>query len=119
MLVDARTHHRFFNPTPEPVRFHLELRPGTPRAEQGFRILYGLARDGKTNAASVPKSLSHLAVVLPMTDMYASGLLRLLQPVLGFLARRASANGTEQALIATFCTPDPSVHPSDPVPSPS
>lgn len=105
VLVEAHTRHRFFNPTQEPVRFRVELRPASLRAEQGFRILYGLARDGKTNAASIPRSLPHLAVMIALTDMYAAGPLGLLQPLLNLLAKRARKNGLEQTLIEAYCTP--------------
>lgn len=104
-MVEAGTHHRFFNPGEVPVRFGVQLRPGRRGVEDGFRILYGLGRSGRTRAGGAPKSLTELAVVLGMTDMHAPAPLGLLAPLLRFLARRARANGTERALVEAYCTP--------------
>jgi mannose-6-phosphate isomerase-like protein (cupin superfamily) len=42
------TLHRFFNPTAQPTRFLVELRPGHTGFEQAIQIAYGLAAAGKT-----------------------------------------------------------------------
>jgi quercetin dioxygenase-like cupin family protein len=104
-LVEANVPHRFFNPTPEPVRFRVELRPGHTGFENAIRILYGLARDGQTNSKGIPRNPSHIAVAGEISDMGLAGVLRLLGPLWRLLAQRARANGTEQALIAAYCSP--------------
>lgn len=104
-LVPPRTRHRFSNPTDRPVRFRVDLRPGDTRAEQGFRILYGLAVDGRTNEAGIPKNPSDLAVVSALTDMTAAGPLALMNPLFRFLASRARKSGLERRLIDRYCTP--------------
>lgn len=113
-LIREGTNHRFFNPTQEPVRFRVELRPGHTGFEQSMRILYGLARDGRTNAVGMPRSLSHIAVAGEISDMGVAGVLRLLQPLLRFLAGRAKKNGIEQALLERYCTPPADAQASSP-----
>jgi hypothetical protein len=87
------------------VRFRVELRPGHTGFENAIRILYGLARDGQTNSKGIPRNPSHIAVAGEISDMRLAGVLRLLGPLWRLLAQRARANGTEQALIAAYCSP--------------
>ena len=60
--------HFFANKTAQPVRFMVTLMPGHTGFEEGLRIVYGLARDGETTQKSIPKKLSHLAVLLFHTN---------------------------------------------------
>jgi mannose-6-phosphate isomerase-like protein (cupin superfamily) len=101
--ADMRTLHCFANPTPQPTRFLIELRPGHTGFEQGLQIVYGLASEGKTNAKSVPTNPYHLAVVLELGDTQLPGMLRVLLPVLRLAAARARRKGIEQALIDRYC----------------
>ena len=101
--VEPHTLHAFSNPTEDPTRFLIELRPGHSGMEQGLQIVYGLASEGKTNAKGVPINLYHLAVVLGLGDTQLPGVLRVLLPVLRVLLARARRTGIEQALIARYC----------------
>lgn len=96
--------HRFFNPTDHPARFRVQLRPGHTGFEQAIRILYGLARDGRTNARGVPGNPSHIALIGELSDMSLAGPLGLLGPLWRLLARRARAKGIERDLLETYCT---------------
>lgn len=49
--------HRFWNAGDEPASFLAEVRPGTPGFIAFIETLYGLARDGKTNARGLPNPL--------------------------------------------------------------
>ncbi|MGC3943752.1 MAG: cupin domain-containing protein [Chryseolinea sp.] len=95
--------HAFFNPGKETIRFNVKIEPGHEGFENTLRILYGLAEDGLTNAKSIPKSLTHTAVVLEMSDMNAPGFLTFIAPVLKWLAGRAAAKGVDKQLIARYC----------------
>ena len=54
--------HWMHNVSDEPGQLSWQIRPAL-RTEDMFRVLFGLARDGKTNAAGAP-SLLQLAVIL-------------------------------------------------------
>ncbi|MEJ1241009.1 cupin domain-containing protein [Chryseolinea sp. T2] len=95
--------HAFFNPGKTTIRFNVKIQPGHEGFENTLRILYGLAEDGLTNEKSIPKSLTHTAVIVTMSDMSVPGLLTLLSPVLKWLAARASANGVEKQLLSKYC----------------
>lgn len=98
-----KTWHCFSNPTQQPTRFLIELRPGHTGIEQGLQIVYGLASDGKTNSKGVPTNLYHLAVVLQLGDTQLPGVLRMLLPLVRMLMAQARRKGIEQELIARYC----------------
>lgn len=94
--------HRFFNPTDRPIRFTVKLEPGSHAFEQSLRILYGLARDGKTNARGIPTKMAHLALLAEMSDTRATGILSLVWPLLRWAARRARKKGVDKELIRQY-----------------
>ncbi len=55
-LVPMKSRHRFYSTSDEPVTFTVQMRPAR-RMEEALRVAYGLARDGKTNAKSVPTNI--------------------------------------------------------------
>jgi quercetin dioxygenase-like cupin family protein len=103
MVAPIGSLHRFFNPTDERITLRVELRPGSTGFEFGLRISYGLAVDGGMNRAGVPKSLYHLALITELSETRLHGLLALLQPIFGWLARRARGKGIERELLERYC----------------
>lgn len=101
-LALAGTVHRWYNPSAQPARIYVELRPGHAGFEQALRIGYGLATDGYTNAAGIPKSLLHLAVLTQMSDIKMVGPLALLAPLFGLLAWIARRCSVEATLLARY-----------------
>ena len=102
--VKAGEVHRFYNPSPDrPVTFQVLITPGAPGFERMLQVAYGLAADGLTNAKGVPKDPSHTALIIRWGDTNMPGLLSLLEPLFRWLARRAEANGTAQALVNRYC----------------
>ncbi len=95
--------HHFFNPTDQKVKFKIRIEPGHEGFENSLRILYGLAADGLTNRKSIPKSLTHTALIVTMSDMNAPGLLTWIFPLLQWIAKRAKASGVEQRLLQQYC----------------
>jgi len=95
--------HYFFNPGNEMIRYQVVIAPGFEGFEYMLRILYGLARDGKTDKKGFPKKLSHLALVCEIGDTSGTGILVLLAPLLKFLAARARKNGELQRLMDRYC----------------
>jgi quercetin dioxygenase-like cupin family protein len=104
-IVPAGAVHRWYNPTSQPARIYVELRPGHAGFEQALRIGYGLATDGHTNAAGIPKNLLHLVVLLQLSDIKLVGPLALMSPLFGLLARIARHRGVEAALLAQYGAP--------------
>ena len=95
--------HRWFNPGTRPARVLVTLTDGHAGFEQALRVAYGLARDGLVDCRGVPRSLSHLAVLLELSDTEPTGAGRLLAPALRALARRARAEGVERELVSRYC----------------
>jgi mannose-6-phosphate isomerase-like protein (cupin superfamily) len=103
VTVPAGTPHRFFNSSPEPVRFHIRFAPGHTGMENFIKIFYGLAADGLTDKKGKPKNFAHLAVALSISDSNAPGWMSLLSPIIRMVARRAKKDGTEKWLLDTYC----------------
>ena len=101
--VQPMSLHSFFNPTNKPIRFVATINPGHEGFENTLRIVYGLAEDGLTDKKSIPKSLTHKAIVACMSDMNIPGLFTLLYPLLKRIANKARANGEEQKLLDKYC----------------
>jgi quercetin dioxygenase-like cupin family protein len=101
-VVPAGVMHRWYNLSQRPARIYVELRPGHAGFEQALRIVYGLAADGHTNAAGIPKNLLHLAVLAQISDIKMVGPTAALNPILGLLARIARRRGVEQRLLARY-----------------
>lgn len=95
--------HRFFNPGKEPITFQVRLTPGHMGFENGLRIAYGLARDGKTNRNGIPKKIDHLAVILDMTDTRLTGLISVIEPWLLKRAKKALDKGIQRELLTAYC----------------
>jgi hypothetical protein len=102
-LHDYHTLHCFGGPAQQHTRFLVEQRPGHAGFERTLQILYGLARDGKTNAKGMPTNIYHIAVLFELGEVYVPGVLAQLMPFLRFLAARARKKGIEQELIRTYC----------------
>jgi len=104
VVIPAGTRHSWWNAEDESALAILELQPAL-NTETIFETLFGLARDGKTNAKGVP-GLLQLAVLVVASDSYVAGppiwLQRFALGVLAFIARLAGyreryAQYTEQA----------------------
>lgn len=95
--------HRFHNPTDEPTRFLVELRPGVAGFEKGMKVAYGLARDGRTFANGTPKNLHHTALIIEWSEIRVPGPLTIAEPLLRLLAIRARRKGIDRVLEATYC----------------
>jgi hypothetical protein len=67
--------------------------------EEALRVAYGLARDGKTNAESVPRNVFQLALLYELGESYLVGMPLLVQRALfGVLAKVARWRGVEKSL---------------------
>ncbi len=102
VTVPLRTPHHFFNDSKETVTCHIKFVPAHDNFIKGLAIGYGLARDGKTTSTGIPKNLSHLALLITLTDTKPAGMLGWLFPVFKHLAARARKNGTEKMLLDQY-----------------
>ena len=101
--VPANKLHRFFNPGETEIKFKVTLHPGHEGMENALRIIYGLAGDGLTNKNSIPKKISHLAIIAYTSDMNVPGLPTILFPLLKRIAKKAIAKGDYQKLLDIYC----------------
>jgi len=95
--------HHFANRTDAPVTARIELRPGSLGFERAIQISYGLAQDGLAAKNGAPKNLTQLGLLVEMADSQMTGALRILEPALRALARRARRKGVDRELIARYC----------------
>jgi len=100
--VEPMVLHGFFNPNDEEIKFNIRVNPGHSGFENALRIAYGLAEDGLTNNG-IPKKVSHMAILVNLSDSNIPGLFSLLSPVLRLIAAKAKANGVEQKLMERYC----------------
>lgn len=101
--VPMGTVHTFSNKTSKTVRAIVEAHPGLQGFENGLYIMYGLARDGKTTKAGMPKSISNLAVLLLMGDIRLAGIMSIANPIMKWIGKRAISKGVDKELINTYC----------------
>lgn len=99
------TLHRFLNPTEETAVFITEVRPGSQAFEDGLRMLYGLAADGRTTSKGFPRNLLELAVVMTKSQVVPPGVFGLFFPLLQRIARSPAGKRTEARLLAAYCRP--------------
>jgi mannose-6-phosphate isomerase-like protein (cupin superfamily) len=94
----AGTPHNFANPTHEEVRFLVRLQPGHRGFERALQIAYGMAEDGLTDKQSRPRDPRVLGLLAEMSDIGMEGPARLLEPLIGLLARAARRRGLDARL---------------------
>ena len=96
--------HRFFNDTDEPCSFFVTISPGCKGFEEGLQIAYGLATDGRINSKGTPKKLSHLGLLLLLTESKLPGWQGIIEKGFLMMGRRAIKNGTADALRKQYVT---------------
>lgn len=101
--IPLMTPHAFRNESPQPVKAMFEVTPGSKGLEQGLCILYGLAADGKTNENGMPKSITHMALGMTMSEVRLTGMLSFVFPIMNLIAKVARKRGVERELIDTYC----------------
>ena len=102
ITVPRNTPHHFVNRTSETIVCQVRFVPGHEDFVKGLAIAYGLASDGKTSKKGIPKSMSHLAMLMVLTDTRPSGMFGYFFPVFKWMAAKAKRNGTQQALLEKY-----------------
>ena len=90
--------HRFRNPTDEPAKFLVELRPGHGGFEKAIKVAYGLAGDGLAASNGAPKDPYHLSLVFEWGEVRLPGIFTLAEPIFRLLAKRARRKGIDREL---------------------
>jgi len=90
--------HRFFNDSDKPCKFRVLISPGSRGFEETLQIAYGIARDGIVNKKGMPAKLSHLAVLLDLSETNLPGWQSIIGKVLKWVSRRAEKRGVTAAL---------------------
>jgi mannose-6-phosphate isomerase-like protein (cupin superfamily) len=72
-VAPAGAHHRYRSASDLPCVFEVDIRPAG-RTEDGLRVIYGLARDGKSRPDSVPRNPLDIALAAQYSDMYLTTL---------------------------------------------
>jgi mannose-6-phosphate isomerase-like protein (cupin superfamily) len=97
-----RTPHRYFSDSPDRMRMELEVRPAG-RFEDGLRIIYGLARHGRTDPHNVPRNPLELGLMVQMSEFYLASLPLWLQRImcgaLAFIGRRSGVDRRLEAYL--------------------
>lgn len=103
-MILPNTAHRFYNNTDEEVIFDVEIiNPG--KMKYALQIMYGLAKDGKTNKVGLPLNVFHLAIGLSMMNAYSPNFPQVFQYIaLSFLARLGKFIGVEKKLMEKYCS---------------
>jgi len=102
LTIPLNTPHYFFNSGTESITCQVKLQPGHEGFEKGIAIAYGLAVDGRTNKKGVPKSFTHLSLVVILTDTIPSGVLGLMMPLFRIFAKQARSKGIENELLQKY-----------------
>lgn len=103
VVAVPNTVHRFLNPTQETTTFITEVRPGSQSFEEGLRMLYGLAADGKVTSKGFPRNLLQFAVISSKSEVVPPGVIGLLFPLLRRLAGSPAGRRTEATLLSMYC----------------
>lgn len=102
--VDKNIAHRFENRSDKAVIFSTVILPGSTGFENALCILYGLARDKRTNSKGIPSNMLELAAISEMSDMHQAGAAALLSPVIKICATIARWSKVDKKLIAKYCS---------------
>jgi quercetin dioxygenase-like cupin family protein len=103
VIVMVGQAHRFYNTSEAPALFNLKFIPGHTGAENMLRIMYGLARDGKTNKSGIPKNVNALVVAGDLGDSNLVGIPGLFISVMKFLTT-ITRGKTETKLVEKYCS---------------
>lgn len=102
LTIPLNTPHYFFNDGSEKIICQVKLQPGHEGFEKGISIAYGLASDGRTNGKGLPKSFTHLSLLVILSDTIPTGILSFMMPLFRLFAKRAKNKGIENELLEKY-----------------
>lgn len=100
VTVPINSVHRFYNPNAHPIQFEVKITPASRNLEEFLQIMYGLARDGKTNKKSIPTNLYHIGAISLLGETFPpkKTLLHRMSFFFNWLGKRAKKNGELEKL---------------------
>jgi quercetin dioxygenase-like cupin family protein len=101
--ADINQRHRFFNTSGKAVKFFCELHPASEGFENVLRIAFGLANDGHAAKNGMPKSITHMAILMNMGEGYFVGVFSMFEKIFRLLARTGKAKRIEKELLDKYC----------------
>jgi quercetin dioxygenase-like cupin family protein len=96
--------HRFFNDSDKACKFKVTITPGCKGFEETLQIAYGLARDGRVNSKGMPTKLSHLGLLLVLSESKLPGWQGVIEKVFRLVGKRALKNGIADELRKQYVT---------------
>jgi len=103
ITILANETHLFNNKSQDLCRVRTTIDPGNIQFEQAALILLGLAKDGLTNRNGIPKKFSDLALFIYLNNSKMTGLMKIVEPFLSFVAKIAIRKGRLKFLKETYC----------------
>lgn len=104
LVVEKDQWHCFSNEFLVPTVFTTIIQPGSVGFENALRILYGLAKDRKTDEKGIPRNPLALAVVSSISDMHIAGPRLLILPLFKLLNIIAIISGYKHRLFKKYCS---------------
>jgi len=105
VIVEPGQVHTFFNHTSDDVRFTTEIRPSSELFIKALIIRQGLVKDGLCNKKGLPKKLSHLTVLINLSQTYPTGFRGLVQKLFMWQAEQPKMKKLEKELIKKYYEP--------------
>jgi len=97
--------HAIRNASDSPMAFRVDVEPGHGGYETMLRVLCGVAREGRSSSKGIPKDPRVIGLVGTWGDSNLPGLLRVFQPLLGFLAFLGRRAGLDRELLERYAEP--------------
>jgi mannose-6-phosphate isomerase-like protein (cupin superfamily) len=104
-IVEPGQVHTFFNHTSDEVRFTTEIRPSSESFIKALIIRQGLVKNGLCNKKGLPKKLSHLTILINLSQTYPTGFRGFLQNFFISLAEKPKMKKLEAELIKKYYEP--------------
>lgn len=103
ITIPAGMTHAYANPSSQEIAFRVVITPGFRGFEQFLQIIYGLATGGQTNKEGMPKKLTHIGVLLAMSDTNLPGAIRVIEPLIKLAGHYATWTGVDRQLVEKYC----------------
>jgi quercetin dioxygenase-like cupin family protein len=96
--------HAFHNKTNRRIQFKVKITPSSQKFEQFLQIMYGLARDGKTNRKGIPINIWDIAAVSFLSETHPpkGSFLARIGFIIRWFGKKAKKNGGLNRLIERY-----------------
>ena len=102
-IIKAGEKHYYHNVSEEECILKVSLSPGNKNFENSLFILKGLAKNGLSNAAGIPRRFSDLALFIYLNNSKMVGFQKVAEPIFNYVAKAAIKKGQLKELIQKYC----------------